>query len=37
MEKELGKETFALYSRLQQLKALSGKVQARLPFEFALR
>ncbi|MFN5477254.1 MAG: signal peptide peptidase SppA, partial [Sphingobacteriales bacterium] len=37
MEKELGKETFALYSRLQQLKALSGKVQARLPFEFAWR
>ncbi len=34
MEKELGKENYALYLRIKQLKENFGIVQARLPFEW---
>jgi len=37
MEKELGREGYALYKRIRQLKASSGNIQSRLPFEFSLR
>lgn len=37
VEKELGKENFSLFKRLQQLKESAGEVQARLPFEFTWR
>lgn len=37
IEKEMGSETFNMYKRIMQLKASSGEVQARLPFEFAWR
>ena len=36
MEKELGAEQFQLFKRIQQLKAETGEVKARLPFEFSI-
>jgi protease-4 len=36
MEKEVGVEEYQLFKRIHQLKAETGEVKARLPFEFSI-